>query len=103
MDKTQTAIDNVRNDFESIIRSNPTLRAMFTVKSPKYRYFYHKGSKNQYFWTVEPVKHGGKLRYASGIYRYIKTKKQLKLTNESYHAKRKDAKARALELYEKEQ
>jgi len=67
---------------------------------PKYRYFNRKGSDNRYFWTVETVKHKGKDKYASGIYRYIKTKQQLKLTSEMYHAKRKDAKARALKLYQ---
>jgi hypothetical protein len=92
--------DKVRNVFESIIRNDPGLRAMFTVSTPDYRYFHHKGSKDQYFWTTEVVKHNGKKCFASGIYRYLKTKKQWKLTNETYHAKRKDAKARALKLWE---
>jgi hypothetical protein len=95
-------VDKVHNVFESIIRNNPGLSAMFTVSSPDYRYFHHKGSEDQYFWTTEAVKHGSKMRYASGIYRYLKTKKQWKLINETYHAKRKDAKARALKLWESE-
>jgi hypothetical protein len=86
--------------FEQLVKDHPALQSLFTTHSPAYRYFYHKGNKDQYFWTTEVVKHNGKYRYASGIYRYLKTKRQFKLTNETYHAKRKDAKARALKLWE---
>jgi len=70
----------------------------FLTRMPRYRYFYIKGCKDEFFWTTETVRHNGKPRYVSGIYRYIKTRKTLKLTNERYHAKRQDAKARALKL-----
>jgi hypothetical protein len=93
-------------EFEQLInrmvKYNPYIANLFQpTRQPRYRYFNHKGSKNQYFWTVETIKHNGKQRYASGIYKYIKSKNQFRLTNEQYHAKRKDAKARALELWER--
>jgi len=72
----------------------------FLTQMPAYRYFHSKGSKDRYFWTTQDVRHNGKLRFGSGVYKYIKTKKVLKLTQERYHARRKDAKARALHLYE---
>jgi len=92
------ASDRDTKEFERIIRSDPTLTVLFTRRMPSYRYF--SVGKDQYFWTTEAVKHGGKPRYASGIYRYLKTKKAFKLVNERYHVKRKDAKARALKLWE---
>jgi len=73
----------------------------FLTRTPAYRYFRIKGSENEYFWTTEPVKHNGHNRFASGIYKFIKSKQQLRLTDEKYHAKRKDAKARALILRNK--
>jgi hypothetical protein len=60
--------------FEQLVKDHPALQSLFTTHSPAYRYFYHKGNKDQYFWTTEVVKHNGKYRYASGIYRYLKTK-----------------------------
>lgn len=94
------ALEDTRQALENIINSDPVLRDLFATRTPSYRYFYHKGSKHQYFWTTEPVKHNGKMRFVSGIYRYIKTQQVYKLTNERYHARRKDAKARALKLWE---
>ena len=93
-------IEDTRRDLENIINSDPVLRNLFTTRTPSYRYFHHKGRQDRYFWTTEPVKHNGKMRYASGIYRYLTTKKAFRLTQASYHAKRKDAKARALKLWE---
>ena len=79
---------------------NEMLARVFpAVVQPAYRYFYHKGQKDRYFWTTETVQHNGKSRYASGIYKYLKSRKAYKLTRERYHAKRKDAKARAQQLY----
>ena len=94
------SLESTQKIFEDIINKSPALRELFITRSPSYRYFHHKGQKDQYFWTTEAVKHNGKLRFASGIYRYLKTKNAYKLTNETYHAKRKDAKARALKLWE---
>ena len=94
-----TDLENTRRELENIINSDPVLRSLFTTRTPSYRYFHHKGSNDQYFWTTEPVKHNGKMRFASGIYRYLKTKKAFRLTQAGYHAKRKDAKARALRLW----
>ena len=67
------------------------------TRQPNYRYF--PIGKDEYFWTTEPLKHKGKKRFASGVYRYLKTKKQWKLTNERYHVRRRDAKARAYKMY----
>ncbi len=82
-----------------VVRESPVLSAMFTTRQPRYRYFGVKGSEDQPFWTIETVKHNGKMLYASGIYKYIKSKKALRLTKERYHSKRKDAKTRALKLW----
>ena len=83
---------------QDLARTDPTWNR-FLKRQPNYRYFTVKGSLDQPFWTVEPLNHKGHNRYASGIYKYIKTKKAYRLTNENYHVRRKDAKARALELY----
>ena len=86
---------------EDLMGVDPRIRAFFHRRMPNYRYFsIRKVGEDRYFWTTETVKHGGKPRYASGIYRYLKTKKAFKLVNERYHVKRKDAKARALKLWE---
>jgi len=95
----QQTMDRINKVFKEIIQNDPVLRNRFMTVQPSYRYFYHKGCKDQYFWTTEAVKHNGKMRYASGIYKYIKSRNAFKLMNERYHAKRKDAKSRALELY----
>jgi hypothetical protein len=76
-----------------IIDSFPEL----CTRQPSYRYF--RIGMNRYFWTTETMLHNGTRRYASGIYRYIKSKKQFKLTQERYHAKKKDAKERAYRLF----
>jgi ABC-type Zn uptake system ZnuABC Zn-binding protein ZnuA len=94
-------INDVQKVFQRMVDEHPYLEDfMFTTTSPAYRYFSHRGNNDRYFWTTETVRHNGKPRYASGIYRYLKTKNQYKLTHEAYHAKRKDAKARALKLWE---
>ena len=96
-----TDTERLEQVFNKVIRDNPHLFGRFDTQSPAYRYFWHKRRQgDQYFWTTERVNHNGKPRYASGIYRYIKTQKHYKLTNERYHVKRKDAKARARELWE---
>jgi len=101
---TQTLDAKFRQETVNIInrlaKDDPSW-GRFIQRTPSYRYFYIKGSKDQYFWTTEPVKHNGQRRFASGIYKFIKSKNQFKLTNEKYHAKRKDAKARAFAFYNK--
>ena len=78
---------------------NEVLARVFPVSvQPSCRYYKH--GKDRYFWTTEAVTRDGKPRYASGIYHYLKTKKAYKLTQPKYHARRKDAKARALTLWE---
>ncbi len=99
-DSEKAALEKTRRELENIINSDATLRGLFTTRTPSYRYFHHKGSEDQYFWTTEAVRHNGKMRFASGIYRYRKTKKAFRLTQASYHGKRKDAKTRALKLWE---
>ena len=80
-------------------RRHPHIAALFYTPRPKYRYFVVKGSRDRPFWTTETVRHQGKDRYVSGVYHYLQTTGQFKLGNERYHAKRKDAKQRALTLY----
>lgn len=82
-----------------VAQTDPRFNQFFR-SSPAYRYYFIKGKLDRYFWTTETVTHNGKPRYASGIYKHIKTKNQLKLANSKYHAKRKDAKERALRLYQ---
>lgn len=95
---TATIEQELNNIINRVRETDPTFGDCFMRRMPTYRYFYNKGSEDRFFWTVETVKHNGKDKYASGIYRYIKTKRQFKLIKEQYHAKRKDAKARALKL-----
>jgi len=98
-------LENTRRELENIINSDPALRSLFTIttRTPSYRYFSHKGRKDQYFWTTESVRYKGKMRFASGIYRFLKTKSAYRLSQASYHAKRKAAKARALKLWESQE
>ena len=91
----------VGNIINRLAQDDPTW-GRFLTHTPSYRYYHKRGNKDRYFWTTQTVKYNGKLRFASGIYKHIKTKNALKLTQERYHAKRKDAKARALALYNKE-
>ena len=90
------------NIINRLAQDDPTWGRLLR-RQPNYRYFRIKGSNDECFWTTEPIKHNGHKRFASGIYRFIKSKQLYKLTNEKYHAKRKDAKARALILYAKGQ
>ncbi len=96
LDKVSQVVTDVIN---RLAQDDPTW-GRFLTKSPAYRYYHHRGNKDQYFWTTDAVQHNGKLRFASGIYRYIKTQKAWKLTKQHYHAKRKDAKVRAYQLWE---
>lgn len=55
---------------------------------------------SEYFHTVEKVKDPkGRMRYASGIYRHIKSKNQLILRKQVYHSKKWKAIERAYKLY----
>ena len=90
----------IGNVITRLAQDDPTW-GRFLRRQPSYRYFHIKGSQDEYFWTTEPVKHNGHKRFASGIYKFIKSKQLFRLTKEKYHAKRKDAKARALELRNK--
>ena len=85
------------NIINRLAQEDPTW-GRFLSRSPSYRYFHIRGGKDEYFWTTEPINHLGHKRFASGVYRFIKSRDELKLVNERYHARRKDAKARALQL-----
>lgn len=61
-------------------------------RSPAYHYFTREGSKDRYFYTTEKANHKGSPRYIAGIYRYLSSKKQLKLVKSSGWAKRYKAK-----------
>ena len=101
---TQQTLNKVEQEVSNIVnrlaQDDPTWNR-FLRRQPSYRYFHIKGGKDEYFWTTEPIKHNGHKRFASGIYKFIKSKQLFHLTKEKYHAKRKDAKARALELRNK--
>ena len=65
---------------------------------PAYRYW-SDNRKNRYFYTTEHLIIQGKKRWSSGIYRYLKNKKQYHLKKRVNHATRKGAKARAYKMY----
>ena len=93
------ANEQVNKIFRHIVESDPTLRELFTVRSSaRYRYYTKKGSKNKYFYTVGQCNHNRKLRYVSGVYRHIKSKKIFKLTQTKGHAHKRDAIKRAQQL-----
>ena len=86
------------NDQAMMAEVNRIFRSLLTVKrSPSYRYYPHK--KDQYFWTTEKVKHGQGRKYVAGIYRFLKTKNQLKLVKRVGFSKRYKAKAWANKEY----
>lgn len=71
--------------------------AKMLPSSPSYRYYSHK--KDRYFWTTEKIKHGQGRKYVAGIYRFLKTKNQLKLVKRVGFSKRYKAKAWANKEY----
>ena len=86
--------------------SSPTIRKTFQdimPRSPSYHYYTREGSKDRYFYTTEKTNHKGKPRYVAGIYRYLKSKKALKLVKRVGFAKRKRAKEWALKTRDKVQ
>lgn len=68
---------------------------------PRYK-FWRDQKDNRYFWTVVRTidRKKNKMRFASGMYRYFKTRKQYVLKRVAYHNRRKAAKARAYRMYE---
>lgn len=109
MSLEQKKLDKVAQEVSNIInrlaQDDPTW-IRFLTTSPAFRFYYHRGHRNngdRYFWTTDALQHTGKKRFASGIYKYLKSKRAYKLTNARYHAKRSDAKARALKLWEANQ
>lgn len=83
-----------------MINGDPAIRSLFESLTPRqasYRYYSNKGSRDQYFYTVNKISHKGKKRYLSGIYRYLSSKKSWKLIESSVagHAKKRDAMKRA--------
>lgn len=96
--------DKFINAINEMINGDPAIRSLFEGLTPRqasYRYYSHKGSRDQYFYTTQKINHKGKKRYLSGIYRYLSSKKTWKLIESSVagHAKKKDAMARALKKW----
>ena len=77
----------------------------FFRPSASYIYFRRPGSEDQYFYTPKKINHKGSLRYVSGIYRYLKSKKVLKLLASTVagNAKKRDAIIRAQKLRDREE
>lgn len=93
------ANEQMNKMFRHIVESDPTLRELFTTRSSaRYRYYTKKGSKDKYFYTVGQCNHKGKLRYVSGVYKHIKSKKIFRLTQTKGHAHKRDAIKRAQQL-----
>ena len=93
MELTEERLEEVKE-----IVDRALAKSGLTSREPRYAYW--EVGKDRYFWTIEPVVHEGKKRFVSGIYRYIKSKNAFKLTRERYHKRRKDAKARAWQLFQ---
>jgi len=72
---------------------------LFGSRQPNYRYYAYDKVGDRYFYTTTKINRNGRPRFVSGIYRYLKTKKQWKLLKEAGHAKRRDADERAERLY----
>lgn len=86
-------------------KSNADLRRMIQSimpRSPRYRFYQNKETKDRYFYTIEKIIHKNKPRYVAGIYRYLKTKKQFKLVKKVGFSKKYKAKNKAYSLYLKE-
>ena len=89
----------VTKALNEMIMNDPALREIFPSQ-PNYRYYINKETKDKYFYTTEKMNRNGKPRYVSGIYRYLKSRRMWKPLAQAGHAKRKDADARALRLFE---
>ena len=74
------------------------------ASSPSYMYFTRSRSLDKYFHTIKKINHNGAMRYVSGIYRYLKSKKQWRLLRSSLagNAKKKDAIARARKMKDRD-
>jgi hypothetical protein len=90
---------DVWRTISDIADHNPDIAALFP-RSARWRYYGPRGALGRkpadiYFYTTDRLN----ARYQSGIYRYLKTRKVWKATDVRKHAKRKDAKQRALKLW----
>lgn len=85
----------LRKHIENFINSRPDLFPGLFTRGPSYRFF-TLGNK-VFCWTVEPAKSlkGSTMRYGS----WWQSKNGGRIRDFREHAKRKDAKARALKLY----
>ena len=90
-DKVNREVADVLN---RMIANDPALSSLFP-QSANYYYYSRKGSKDEYFYTVNKINHKGHLRYVAGIYRYLKTRKALKLVRSAGFSKKKTAMSRA--------
>jgi len=89
--------------FRRLVEGDPTLRALFTTRQPRYRYFQATDGA-MFFWTTETMGDG---KYVSGIYqpygegsRSGKAKvTKWKPVRQVHHATRRAAKTRALTLW----
>lgn len=92
--------DALNEDFRRLVESNPSLRRLFEVREPRYRYWQHAGW--MYCWTTERV--NGK--FVAMAYRPegkgSRTGKasQWRMVKEVSFVNRNKAKARARQWYE---
>ena len=99
---------NVWRDVNAILDNDPELAdSIFGHETRwRWRYYGQRGALNSkpdnvYCYTTETIKHKGRPRYASYRMRYLKGRQEWRRDQTRYHAKKKDAKARALSLYGK--
>jgi len=99
MNKEQQELSrNITREFNRIIAEH--FPNMFT-RQASYYYYTDGHSKNRYFYTTQKINHKGKMRYVSGVYRYLKGKKQWVPRKLAGSAKKKRAMARADKLAQK--
>ena len=100
-----TSQENLDKVWLEIIQAEPSLASLFP-RQARWRWYGPAGALGSnrpasvYFFTTETLKHAGHDRYVSGKYRYIKSRKLWEKTGLRYHAKRKDAHARAASLWQ---
>jgi len=94
---------DINRMFAKMVNDHPYLATIFP-SSPGYRYWGDKKIKagaKRYCYSTQRVSNGkGKQMFASWVYVAVVSRKVWKLTKVRYHAKKKDAMARAAMLRE---
>jgi hypothetical protein len=93
---SQEQMANLNAMLNRVLSQSPEFSRFFT-RQANYTYYEDRATKDRYFWTAQKINHKGHPRYVAGIYRFLKSKKVLKLVKKVGFAKKKRAIAWALE------